>query len=96
MFDIGFWELALILGMGLLILGPERLPGLVSNIGRWIGKARRTANFLRRQLEEEIISADLSKPINQNIDNSKPNLVTPLNADKVADDIKPVSDKKKS
>ncbi|MBI79159.1 MAG: Sec-independent protein translocase protein TatB [Pseudomonadota bacterium] len=96
MFDIGFWELALILGMGLLILGPERLPGLVSKIGRWIGKARRTANFLRRQLEEEIISADLSKPINQNIDKSKPNLVTPLNADKVADDIKPVSDKKKS
>ena len=96
MFDIGFWELALILGMGLLILGPERLPGLVSKIGRWIGKARRTANFLRRQLEEEIISADLSKPINQNIDKSKPNLVTPLNSDKVVDDIKPASDKKKS
>ena len=37
-----------------------------------------------------------TKPINQNIDKSKPNLVTPLNADKVADDIKPVSDKKKS
>ena len=96
MFDIGFWELALILGMGLLILGPERLPGLVSKIGRWIGKARRTANFLRRQLEEEIISADLSKPINQNIDKSKPNLVTPLNADKVVDDIKHKCDKKKS
>jgi len=54
MFDVGFWELVLIFGMGLLILGPERMPRVASQIGRWVGRARRTASSLRRQLEQEI------------------------------------------
>lgn len=47
--------------IGLLILGPERLPRVASKVGRWIGKARRTANQLRYQLEREIALADLQK-----------------------------------
>ena len=88
MFDTGFWELALILGMGLLLLGPERLPAIVSKFGRWVSKARRTANFLRRQLEEEIVSADLSQPIDSNLGKSKTHLVTPINKAKDLNNIK--------
>ena len=58
MFDVGFWELILIFGVGLMILGPERMPRVASQIGRWVGRARRTASSLRRQLEQEIASAD--------------------------------------
>jgi sec-independent protein translocase protein TatB len=47
--------------IGLLILGPERLPRVASQIGRWIGRARRTANQLRYQLEREIALADIEK-----------------------------------
>lgn len=54
MFDVGFWELVLVFGLGLIILGPERLPRVAAKVGRWVGQARRTANQLRRQLEMEI------------------------------------------
>ncbi len=62
MFDVGSWELVLIFGVGLLILGPERMPRVASQVGRWIGRARRTASSLRRQLEKEIASADSPPP----------------------------------
>ena len=54
MFDVGFWELALIFMLGLMVLGPEKLPRIAAQIGRWVGRARRTATQLRYQLEREI------------------------------------------
>ena len=60
MFDVGFWELVVIFGLGLLILGPEKLPRVANKIGRWVGKARRTASDLRRQLERELDFDELS------------------------------------
>ncbi len=54
MFDVGFWELALIFGVGLMILGPERMPRVAAQIGRWIGRAQRTANQFRRKLQREL------------------------------------------
>lgn len=54
MFDIGFWELSLIMLLALLIVGPERLPGLVSTIGNWAGRARFMARSLRMQIEREL------------------------------------------
>lgn len=55
----GFQELVVLFVIGLIILGPERLPRVASQIGRWVGKARRTANQLRYQLEREITIADI-------------------------------------
>ncbi len=54
MFDIGFWELLVLAGLGLLILGPERLPRVVGQLGRWMRQARRTASQLRWQIEHEL------------------------------------------
>jgi len=39
--------------IGLLILGPERLPRVTKQIGGWIGKARQMTRSLQRQLEDE-------------------------------------------
>jgi sec-independent protein translocase protein TatB len=52
--SVGLSELALLFVIGLLILGPERLPRVASQLGRWVGRARRTANQLRYQLEREV------------------------------------------
>ena len=61
MSGIGPSELIVLVVIGLLILGPERLPRVASQIGRWVGKARRTANQLRYQLEREVALADIEK-----------------------------------
>ena len=37
MFDIGFWELAIIGIVALLVIGPERMPEMVRTIGQWAG-----------------------------------------------------------
>ena len=54
MFDIGFWELVLIFALGLLVLGPEKLPKVAAQLGNWAGQARRMARILTTQLREEI------------------------------------------
>ena len=36
------------------MLGPEKLPRVVSELGRWVGRARAMARQFREQLEEEV------------------------------------------
>ncbi|OOF20110.1 twin arginine-targeting protein translocase TatB [Salinivibrio sp. MA427] len=54
MFDIGFWELVLIAVIGLVVLGPERLPIAIRNVSRWVGAAKRMAGSVRDELEQEL------------------------------------------
>ena len=49
MFDIGFSELLLIGVIGLLVLGPERLPTAVRTASLWIGRIRRQFNEIRTE-----------------------------------------------
>jgi Tat protein translocase TatB subunit len=58
MFEVGFTEIILILGIALLVLGPEKLPKLASQVGRWAGRARSMARQLRQQLDEEVRIVD--------------------------------------
>jgi len=54
MFEVGFTEIVLIVGLALLVLGPEKLPALVRKVGRWTGRARAMARQLQTQLEQEV------------------------------------------
>lgn len=58
MFEVGFTEIILILGIALLVLGPEKLPKLANQVGRWAGRARAMARQLRQQLDEEVTIID--------------------------------------
>jgi sec-independent protein translocase protein TatB len=60
-FEVGFTEILLILGLALLVLGPEKLPGLAEKVGRWTGRARSMARQLRTQLEHEVTMEELSR-----------------------------------
>ena len=60
MFDIGFTELMLLAVIGMVVIGPERLPGVARTLGRTVGKARR---FMQNQLEQEVRLDELNKKI---------------------------------
>ena len=47
-------ELLLLCIIGLLILGPERLPRVARQIGSWVAKARQMTRAMQRQIEEEL------------------------------------------
>jgi sec-independent protein translocase protein TatB len=61
MFDIGFWELIILFGLGLIILGPERLPKVAMQLGNWAGQARRMARTLTTQIRDEL-EVDVNQP----------------------------------
>ena len=54
MFDIGFWELVVIGVIVLLVIGPERLPGVARNVGLWVGRIRRYVAHVKRDIEREL------------------------------------------
>jgi sec-independent protein translocase protein TatB len=54
MSGVGFWELILLFLIGLIVLGPERLPRVANQLGTWLGQARRMTRVLKRQLEDEL------------------------------------------
>lgn len=65
MFDIGFWELALLFLVGLLVLGPERLPRVARTAGMYVRKARQTWSGVRRDIEREMAAEDLRKEMHE-------------------------------
>ncbi len=71
MFDVGFAELFLLALIGLLVLGPERLPGVARTLGGFVRKARSSWISLRKTIESELAEADLSKPIKKTAEELK-------------------------
>jgi sec-independent protein translocase protein TatB len=61
MFDIGFFELVIVFVIGLLVLGPERLPKVVRAIGQWTGRARATLNNLKYEIEREAHNEEMKE-----------------------------------
>ena len=68
MFDFGFWEIALILIISLIILGPERLPVFASQLGSFVSKIKDFANNVKRNIENESRMKDLEKIIEKQKD----------------------------
>ena len=58
MFDIGFWELAIIGVVALLVIGPERLPAVARTLGFWLGKARKFVSSVQDDFNREVVKAE--------------------------------------
>ena len=54
MFDIGFGELILVMVIGLVVLGPERLPVAVKTVAGWVRVLRSMAANVQNELTQEL------------------------------------------
>ena len=63
MFDIGFLELAIIAVVGLIVIGPERLPEVARTVGTWVGKFRRFVSSVKSDIERELRQDEIRKAI---------------------------------
>jgi len=78
MFDIGFWELILIGIIGLVVLGPERLPVAIRTVKDWISSIRGFGDSVKSELTEELriheLHANLKKAEQSGMDNLSPEI----------------------
>ena len=68
MFDFGFWEIALILIISLIVLGPERLPVFATQLGSILKKIKDFANGVKNNIENESRMKDLKSIIEKQKD----------------------------
>lgn len=61
MFDIGFWELAIIGVVALLVVGPERMPALARTAGKWFGKISRFISSVKSDIDRELKAEEMKK-----------------------------------
>tara|TARA_R110001606_G_scaffold137273_1_gene275150 strand:- start:1570 stop:2025 length:456 start_codon:yes stop_codon:yes gene_type:complete len=64
-FDIGFSELLVVFVVGLLILGPERLPHAAKTAGLWVRKIRRSINSVQREINAQLDHEELQQKITE-------------------------------
>jgi len=65
MFDFGFWEIFFILLIGLLVVGPERLPALATRVGNFVGRVKLKARRLSAQVQKELEAEHLKSLVDQ-------------------------------
>ena len=65
MFDIGFSELLVVFVVGLLILGPERLPHAAKTVGLWVRKIRRSISSVQREINAQLDHEELQQKITE-------------------------------
>lgn len=70
MFDIGFFELVVIGVVGLLVLGPERLPHAIRMGSAYLGKIRRTVLSVREEFEREVNIKEMQDRVKKQLDDS--------------------------
>lgn len=54
MFDIGFLELIVVGVVGLLVLGPEKLPGAIRSVSRTVNGVKRYASAMKTEIEHDL------------------------------------------
>ena len=63
MFQVGFLEIAIILILGLIVIGPKRLPDLIKTILKFYKKVQKQISNLKNDLEEDIGTEEIKKDV---------------------------------
>ena len=61
MFDLSFWEILVIGIIAVIVVGPERLPGMAYTAGKWLTKVKRFVANAKAEVESEFNTAELRK-----------------------------------
>lgn len=61
MLDIGSWEFLLIIMLGIVVIGPKELPGVVRSVGLWVRRAKDLARDFQGGLEEIARETEIDK-----------------------------------
>lgn len=80
MFDIGFSELLLVFVIGLVVLGPQRLPVAVRTVVGWIRALRSLASSVQNELAQELKLQELQESLRKVEQASKDSLSPELKA----------------
>ncbi|BAZ92782.1 hypothetical protein TspCOW1_23620 [Thiohalobacter sp. COW1] len=70
MFDIGFWELGLLMIIALLVIGPERLPKVARTVGLLLGKARGVVRTVKADVQRELAAEELKQTLAKQADSN--------------------------
>lgn len=81
MFDIGFWELSLIIIVALVVVGPERLPKLIRVTGLWLGRANASLQSIRTEISNELRAEELKQALKKTVDVDLPDLNETISLD---------------
>lgn len=63
MFDIGFFELLLIGVVGLVVIGPEKLPTTIRTCALWLGRVKRSISEARQEVEKQIGADEIRREL---------------------------------
>ena len=74
MFGIGLPELILIMGIALIVVGPEKLPEMAKSIAKGVLELKKTASSLKESLDEELKDELKQDPWQQRLGSDYPNL----------------------
>ena len=50
--QIGWFEILIIVGLAIIVIGPKDFPYVLKKIGSWIGNLKRTINNFQNQISE--------------------------------------------
>ncbi len=89
MFDIGFTELLLVAVIGLIVIGPEKLPHTIRMLRAWITRIKSTVTELQIDLEKELDAEEMKKRLTQTTEQST---LTEIKKD-LENSLNPASDK---
>ena len=63
MFDFGFWEIAIIGIITLIVVGPEKMPALARKAGLYVGKFKKFVSKIQNDINNEIKSEELKEQL---------------------------------
>jgi len=70
MFDFGFWEIAIIGVITLIVVGPERMPALARKAGLVVGKLNKFLSKVKKDINEELKTDEIKEQLSMDDEKS--------------------------